>query len=333
LRSRQIYLSEYYSKRRERRKQARKVCQPCDPNYVQKLKSIRFKREDMLSINAMRNEDRKSKRALTTSRFSVSVLAISIILHVGALFALAWVKLYSDEDVGKADIPVVFVQEQKTRVLRRSYDVRSVASPEKSLQNRPAGQQVDTRLDYRMGVDFYMSDASEKAFSQVRGLDYGAVKGLNAQRPSIDLRKNLTEPMEIRRSSPTPSLPRLGLSGGHELFADNSSALAEPKASTVIDPSDVLKRFLNTIHMKIESQKRYPISARNAGVEGRSGVRITIMKNGKLEKVEIMDSSGHETLDNAALQSVRDAAPFPPIPEAAKRERISMHIYLVFRIT
>lgn len=332
MRSRQIYLSEYYSKRRERRKQARKVSRPCDSNYVQELKSIRFKREDMLSINAMRNEDRKFKRALTTSRFSVSVLAISIILHVGALFALAWIKLYVDEDVGKADIPVVFVQEQKTRVLRRSYDVRPVASPEKSLQHRPTRQQVDTRLDYRTGMDFYVSDTSEEAFSQVRSLSHGVVKGLNAQRPSIDLRKNLSEPMEVRRSSSTPSQLQLGVSGGHELFADNSSALAEPKAPTAIDPSDVLKRFLNTIRRKIESQKRYPILARNAGVEGRSGVRITIMKNGKLEKVEIMDSSGHETLDNAALQSVRDAAPFPPIPEAAKRERISMHIYLVFKI-
>jgi TonB family protein len=333
LRSRQIYLSEYYSKRRERRKQARKESQTCDSMYGQKLKSIRFKREDVLSINAIRNEDREFKRSVTTSRLSASVLTISIILHVGALFVLAWVKLYSDENAAKAEIPVVFVQEQKTRVLRRSYDVRPVMSPEKSLQHRPAGQQVDTRLDYRMGVDFYVSDASEEAFSQVRSLDHGAVKELNAQRPSIDLRKNLTEPMEVKTSSPTTSLTRLGVSGGHELLADNSSALAEPKAPTVIDPSDVLKRFLNTIRRKIESQKRYPISARNAGVEGRSGVRITIMKNGKLEKVEIMDSSGHETLDNAALQSVRDAAPFPPIPEATKRERISMHIYLVFKIT
>ncbi len=136
MRNRQIYLSRYYSERRERRKQARKACRPCDSMYEQKLKSIKLKREDVLSINAIRNEDRKFKRSVTTGRFSVSVLTISIILHVGALFVLAWVKLSVDEDAGKAEIPVVFVQEQKTRVLRRSYDVRPAASPEKSLQHR-----------------------------------------------------------------------------------------------------------------------------------------------------------------------------------------------------
>ena len=60
---------------------------------------------------------------------------------------------------------------------------------------------------------------------------------------------------------------------------------------------------------------------------------MTILKNGKLEKVEIVESSGYEILDRAALRSVRRATPFPPIPEDAGRDKVQLSIYLVFEIT
>ena len=62
-------------------------------------------------------------------------------------------------------------------------------------------------------------------------------------------------------------------------------------------------------------------------------VRITILKDGRLEKVEIAESSGYEILDNAALQTVREAAPFPPIPEEAKLDKVNVSVGLVFRLT
>jgi outer membrane biosynthesis protein TonB len=41
----------------------------------------------------------------------------------------------------------------------------------------------------------------------------------------------------------------------------------------------------------------------------------------------------HKILDNAALQSVRAAAPFPAILEAVERDKIELSIYLVFKIS
>ncbi|MFC1719040.1 energy transducer TonB [Candidatus Poribacteria bacterium] len=333
MRSTQTYLSGYYSRRRERREKARKACQPCDSVYVQKLKSIRLKREDVLSINAIRNEDRKFRRSVTTSRFSVSVLAVSIILHVGVLFALAWVKLYVDEDVGKAEIPVVFVQELKAAAMRRSLLVRPAASLSESAQHRPAGQQVAARPIHGASSDFYIADMSEEVFSQIGALGHEVNQGVGIQRPSIDSRQNLVKPTtaELRESSPSPQM-QTG-NAIHELIADDSSALAKPEMRIAADDNDILKGFLIIVRSKIETEKKYPVSARSAGIEGRSGVRMTILSNGQLERAEVVDPSGYEILDNAALQSVRDASPFPPIPAEAGRDKIGMLIYLVFRIT
>jgi TonB family protein len=60
---------------------------------------------------------------------------------------------------------------------------------------------------------------------------------------------------------------------------------------------------------------------------------MTITKDGQLENVRIYESSGSEILDNAALESVKDSLPFPPIPEELEREKIELKFYLVFKIT
>ena len=59
---------------------------------------------------------------------------------------------------------------------------------------------------------------------------------------------------------------------------------------------------------------------------------MIILKDGQLEKVEIVDSSGNQLLDNAALQSMLKAAPFPPLPKDVKQSKIEISIYLVFKI-
>ena len=110
-------------------------------------------------------------------------------------------------------------------------------------------------------------------------------------------------------------------------------ALAKPEVRVAIDSKNILSEFLGDVRRRIESNKTYPPAARDAGIEGSSGIRMTITRDGQLEKVEIVDSSGYEILDRAALQSVRSAAPFPPIPKKIDREKIEMNLYVVFRVT
>lgn len=271
--------------------------------------------------------DMQNRRSRTT-RIAVT---ISIVLHVIAFFALAWVRLCTNEDIGESEISVAFVQELKTKVMRRSLLVRPAISLDESTQRRLAGRQVIARPTHGASSDFYIADTSGEVFSEVVALGREVIQEVGAPRPSMSFRQNLVEPMtaELRESSPAPHIQTNGFL--NELLADDTPALAKPDMRINTDDDSILREFFDAVRRKIEARKKYPASAWNAGIEGRAGVRMTILKNGQLGKVEIVDTSGREILDNAALQSVRDAAPFPPIPVEAGHDRIGMRIYLVFR--
>jgi protein TonB len=68
---------------------------------------------------------------------------------------------------------------------------------------------------------------------------------------------------------------------------------------------------VSEILRRIEKAKRYPRTARKMGTEGQATVRFRIKTDGKVEGVELMDSSGSEILDQASLETVQRAAPLP----------------------
>ena len=60
---------------------------------------------------------------------------------------------------------------------------------------------------------------------------------------------------------------------------------------------------------RIETLKQYPASARLNHLEGRVIVRIVIEEDGRIASVAIAKSSGHDLLDQAALETLRQASP------------------------
>ena len=69
--------------------------------------------------------------------------------------------------------------------------------------------------------------------------------------------------------------------------------------------------ILFEIMRRIEAAKRYPKVARRMGIEGKTAVRFKLKPNGKVESVEVMESSGADILDQASLETVRRAVPLP----------------------
>lgn len=79
-------------------------------------------------------------------------------------------------------------------------------------------------------------------------------------------------------------------------------------------------RYLDDWRLKIEriGELNYPSGAR--GIYGSLLVTVEIRVDGSLEKVEINRSSGHKALDQAAIDIVRLAAPFAPLPPDIARD-------------
>lgn len=82
--------------------------------------------------------------------------------------------------------------------------------------------------------------------------------------------------------------------------------------------------YLTGIKRKIELVWRYPDVAARAGQQGRLELRFTIRKDGGLEGIRLIKSSGYPILDDEALSAVRLAAPFSPFPKGFNVERINI---------
>ena len=256
-------------------------------------------------------------------------IAASIVVHVLFLLVLAGVEEYADRDI-EDKMLVTFVDERKIALLRRSIPVRLAASLDRSPR-RPTQEQYAVQPGHRSSVEFYTSEP-ERVFSEVKSIGQDISLRADIQRRPVELQWRLASPIATGpRTEPQVGIrmqPRV--SELHNLLKDMGPTLADLDPNAV---DDALKRFAAAVHRRIESNKRYPAAAQNVGIEGRTGVRMTILKDGRLKEVEILDSSGYEILDKAALRSVRDAAPFPAIPDAAKMEEIEVSVYLAFNLS
>jgi TonB family protein len=81
--------------------------------------------------------------------------------------------------------------------------------------------------------------------------------------------------------------------------------------SNVQSPSQEGESILAKIISKIERAKRYPKAARKMHIEGKATVRFKITPDGKVDAVELVESSGSDILDQASLETVNQAIPLP----------------------
>jgi protein TonB len=81
----------------------------------------------------------------------------------------------------------------------------------------------------------------------------------------------------------------------------------------------------------VEELKRYPAMARADRLEGRVVVRAIVQEDGSLADVEIAKSSGHETLDRAAVEVLQQAFPLPML-KALGKPRVTIHVPLSYRL-
>jgi periplasmic protein TonB len=83
---------------------------------------------------------------------------------------------------------------------------------------------------------------------------------------------------------------------------------------------------------RIEHIWIYPPSAAARGISGDLVIRFTIMKNGKLGAVELIRTSGHKDLDDAAIKALQDASPFWPLPESWGMDAYTIDGHFIYSI-
>jgi len=77
----------------------------------------------------------------------------------------------------------------------------------------------------------------------------------------------------------------------------------------------------------------YPAEAKAKGIRGSLQLTVAIKADGEIESVEINRSSGHKVLDQAAVRTVRLAAPFERFPPDIRVDTDILHITRTWTFT
>ncbi|MFM7841614.1 MAG: energy transducer TonB [Nitrospira sp.] len=73
-----------------------------------------------------------------------------------------------------------------------------------------------------------------------------------------------------------------------------------------------------TLRDRIEELKRYPPMARMNNWQGKVVLKFVVKEDGTVENLEVVQSSGHTVLDEAAMDTIRRASPLPLKHELGK---------------
>jgi len=128
-----------------------------------------------------------------------------------------------------------------------------------------------------------------------------------------------------------PTLPLSGAEMRREIARslDQRREYENPRGSSAI-PGDLsfntvdfeFAPYLLLLKERIE-EKWYPPVAFRGGLpyRGETVARFMIERDGRLSSIERIRGADHPSLDTAALNAVRFAAPFPPLPDGFPEER------------
>lgn len=90
--------------------------------------------------------------------------------------------------------------------------------------------------------------------------------------------------------------------------------------------------YMTRLKEKIESIWKYPPDAAARGIYGDLRIKFTIKKDGMLGAVEVVRTSGHIDLDEAAKQALKDAEPFWPLPDEWGKDAMTIDGHFVYSL-
>jgi len=88
--------------------------------------------------------------------------------------------------------------------------------------------------------------------------------------------------------------------------------------------------YFARIKHQIERVWIYPSDAAKRGISGDLNLTFSISRDGNLLGARLLDRSGYEILDMAALKAVKEAAPFYPFPATIQRDKLTIQANFIY---
>jgi TonB family protein len=108
-----------------------------------------------------------------------------------------------------------------------------------------------------------------------------------------------------------------------------------PESDAVVfldDDSPRFQEYAKVLRAKIRPHWVYPRPAGERNIEGDLDLEFRISKEGRLTCAVVRRTSGTDVLDQAAMEAVRYAAPFPPLPDEVAPKTLGVTINFRYEI-
>lgn len=140
--------------------------------------------------------------------------------------------------------------------------------------------------------------------------------GVNSSGKSLEVRRSTPAKTSAQKISPTMAAPSKAATATASSADDASTASAtnKPKGRAGSSSGKGDPRLMR-IWRKINRSKYYPLNARRNSLKGNPRVTFKTGKEGQVEYVRLAKSCGISQLDDAAVETVRRAAPLPYYPK------------------
>jgi periplasmic protein TonB len=183
-------------------------------------------------------------------------------------------------------------QFQDTEIRETSQDIPQKASY-KAVEQKQTAITTTTTTDHNVTVD---SEATETAPQKTEFKNHKSLQARALEIASLEARIDRQRQVYAKR----PRIKRL-------------TSLSTASSADAF--------YLNSWRRKIESigNLNYPQKARENKLYGSLRLVVAILPDGSLKEVELLESSGHQVLDDAAVRIVRLSAPYAPFPDELRR--------------
>ena len=163
-------------------------------------------------------------------------------------------------------------------------------------------------------------------------LEKKAVKPKKVEKPKTEEKKTAARKQAEaeKEAKSAPAKSRKGDAGEANANAQRgASANSDSQAHS--DPGNAaVSNYPGKVAAKLRRVLKFPKSA-VSGSRGETQVAFTVLSDGSATGIRIVSSSGSAVLDQAAIDAVKRASPFPPIPTEAGRKQWPFAVPVLFR--
>ena len=110
--------------------------------------------------------------------------------------------------------------------------------------------------------------------------------------------------------------------------SDNSTKIEQPLEASQDEPDEIFRDYMKTLQTSIKKNWNPP-----QGDTSRQVVLFfKIAKDGSLKNYSVLQSSGNNDTDEAAIKALKAAAPFEPLPEEYNKDDIDIQFTFDYNV-